>query len=197
MKFEALQPLLVELFGEALQVMPPDSFQVEESGFRLLVLTSEAQGWLRLLVPIAPEGETAGFLAQILAANFDSTQQVRYAVHQQVLWGVYHHRLDSLVEEDLRAAIAQLTTLHDQGLDVFFNSMIEAQIRQIIAASKAQGQSLAATLQTLERFYAEGMMGGLDQTAQQRGATLDAWRYQLNRLWDEVEETDFTGEILE
>ncbi len=194
MKIDALQPVLVELFGDSLEVMSPSAYQVEQPEGRLLILLSEDLTWLRLLVPMGPEGEAKPFMAQLLAANFEDTQLVRYAVYQKVLWGVFHHSLESLVEADLRAAIAQLLELNRQGLDGFFGSMIEVQIRQIIAASKSQGKTLEATLQTLERFYAEGMLGGLDQSSQQRGATLDAWRYQLNRLWDEVSASDFTGE---
>ncbi len=200
MKIKALQPVLVDLFGDTVAVMSDDAFQVEQSDFRLLVLLSADKSWLRLLLPIGPEGEARSFMTQLLTANFDDTQLVRYALQQKVLWGVFHHRLESLVEEDFRAAIAQLLELNRQGLDGFFRAMIEAQIRQIIAAAKSQGQTLAATLQTLDRFYAEGMLGGLEQSSQQRGATLDAWRSQLNRLWDEVEANDFdrdaTGEML-
>lgn len=195
MKIEALQPALVDIFGEAVAVMSDDAFQVEQPDLRLLVLLSADKSWLRLLVPIGPEGDAKAFMAQLLTANFDDTQLVRYALHQQVLWGVFHHRLESLVLEDFQAAISQLVELNRQGLDGFFGAMIEAQIRQIIAAAKSQGQTLAATLQTLERFYAEGMLGGLDQSSQQRGATLDAWRFQLNRLWDEVEASDFNREM--
>lgn len=184
---DQLRSLLVDLFGEAVSSQSPDAYQVETEAFRLLALLSEDGSWLRLLMPLAPQAEAAPFMEQLLSANFDDCQLVRYAFHQTVLWGVFHHRFASLEEADCRLAIAQLLDLNRQGLDTSFNRLIEQQIRQIIQAAKSQGQSLAATLQTLERFYAEGMLGGLDQSSQQRGATLDAWRYQLNRLWDEVE----------
>ena len=195
MKIEALRPALVDLFGESVAVMSDDAFQIEQPDLRLLVLLSADKSWLRLLVPIGPEGNARAFMAQLLTANFDDTQLVRYALHQQVLWGVFHHSLETLVEADFRAAISQLVELNRQGLDGFFGAMVEAQIRQIIAAAKAQGQTLEATLQTVERFYAEGMLGGLDQDAQQQGATVEAWRYQLNRLWDEVQASDFSPDL--
>lgn len=183
MQFDDLEPILLELFGDDLMVMSPDGFQVEQGGLRLLVLLSEDRSWLRLLVPLAPAAEAQPFLEPLLAANFDQTQWVRYALHQQVLWGVFHHGLASLVEGDFRQAIAQLLELNRQGLDGLFGDRIEGQIRQIVTAAQAQGQSLESTLQTLERFYAEGMLGGLDQSAQERETTLAAWRYQLTRLW--------------
>jgi hypothetical protein len=62
---------------------------------------------------------------------------------------------------------------------------VEVRISQIVGTAKLQGQSLEATLQTLERFYQEGLMGDMQQGASSREATLAAWRYQLERLWSE------------
>lgn len=38
-------------------------------------------------------------------------------------------------------------------------------------------------MQTLERFYAEGVMGEIDDTPEGREQVLTAWRRQLERLW--------------
>ncbi len=40
-------------------------------------------------------------------------------------------------------------------------------------------------MQSLERFYAEGMMGEINQTPEAREEVLTAWRRQLERLWNE------------
>jgi hypothetical protein len=72
-------------------------------------------------------------------------------------------------------------------LDASFNQFVEQQVRTIIRAAKQQGQSMAATMQILERFYAEGVMGDLEDDAAVRQATLDAWQRQLTRLWEEQE----------
>ncbi|MEB3359612.1 MAG: hypothetical protein VKK04_22995 [Synechococcales bacterium] len=176
---------LSDLF-DSLEVNAPESWQVESGRSRLLVLLSEDQSWLRALISIAPLQEAQPYLSQLLEANFDDTQDVRYALYQGVLWGVFQHRLESLVVQDFKGAIARLAKLRDRGLDDSFSRLAETQIRQIIQAAKQQGQSLEATLQTLERFYREGLMGELAQTADQRNAVLGAWRYQLERLWEEV-----------
>ena len=68
-----------------------------------------------------------------------------------------------------------------------FNRLVESRIRQIITAAKLQKQSLETTMQTLDRFYAEGMMGEVSQTSEQREAVLGIWKKQLERLWKEVE----------
>ena len=76
--------------------------------------------------------------------------------------------------------------LKEQGISDYFNEVIENQIRHVIIAAKLQGQTLAATLQTLERFYTKGLMGEIYMNSEYRQKTLAAWRYQLERLWSEV-----------
>ncbi len=178
---------LTELFGtETVGAIAPGSWQVETTTFRLLVMLSDDESWLRVLLPIMPASEAQPFLEQFLEANFDDTQEVRYALQQGVVWGVFQHSSGSLTAEDLRDAIARLISLYQTGLDNVFNRLIEKRIRQIIQAAKQQGQSLEATMQNLDRFYAEGLMGEIDQTAQAREEVLAVWRYQLERLWTEI-----------
>jgi hypothetical protein len=140
-----------------------------------------------VLLPIVPLQEAEPFLAQLLAANFDETQEVRYAIYDEVVWGIYHHNNGTLVNTDLASAIARLVSLHQAGLDNVFNLFIENRLRQIIQAAKRQGQSLQTTMQNLDRFYAEGLMGEINQTSEVREQVLATWRYQLERLWDEVQ----------
>ncbi|WP_375504739.1 hypothetical protein [uncultured Nostoc sp.] len=163
----------------------PGSWQVDTSAFRLLVLLSEDNTWLRVLLPIVPIQEAQPFLGQFLEANFDDTQEVRYALSEGVIWGVFQHNTSTLVSADLSNAINRLVSLHQAGLDNVFNRLIESRIRQIIQAAKQQGQSLQATMQSLERFYAEGVMGDINQTSEAREEVLTAWRRQLERLWNE------------
>ena len=176
---------LSELFGtSAVKVLAPGSWQVETPTFRLLILLSDDQSWLRVLLPIMPAQQAKPFLEQFFEANFDDTQQVRYAMHQDVLWGVFQHSCTSLVVEDFRDAIARLIALYEVGLDDAFNQLTETKIKQIVQASKQQGQSLEATMQNLERFYAEGLLGEIEQSPESRERVLTAWRGQLERLWN-------------
>ena len=171
-------------FGEKVQFSSPDAWQVETSDLRLLVLLSADQSWLRLLMPIAPIQIAQPYFSQILEANFDLTQEARYALHQDVLWGVFQYELASLTEIRFEAAISRLMGMKQEGIDPFFNSLVEQQIRQIIIAAKQQGQSLEETMQTLDRFYSEGMMGNMGNNEYQ-DQVLRAWRRQLERLWSE------------
>lgn len=185
---EEIADKLTELFGAAaVQMTEPGAWQVETPELRLLLLLSPDQSWLRVLTPIAPAGEAQPFFAQLLEANFDETQETRYALKQNVLWGVFQHNCESLTPEDLSCAIARVVFLRQQGLTSSFDRLVESQIRQIIQAAKRQGQSLEATLQTLDRFYREGLIGDLEQGSQAREQVLAAWQRQLERLWSEVE----------
>lgn len=188
MKSEEITIKLIELFGEtAVQTAQPDAWQVETPQIRLLVLLSQDQSWLRILVPIASAEEAQPFFAQILEANFDNTQETRYALNQNVLWGVFQHNFASLSLEDFSSAIARLVSLRQQGLDPSFNQLVDNRVRLIIQAAKQQGQSLEATLQTLDRFYREGLLGSLEQGAESREQVMQAWQRRLEQLWPEVE----------
>ncbi len=66
-----------------------------------------------------------------------------------------------------------------------FNQLVESRISQIVQTAKQQGQSLEATLQTLDRFYEEGILGDLEQGAESREQALKSWRRQLERMWSE------------
>ncbi|MEH2269069.1 MAG: leucine zipper domain-containing protein [Nostoc sp.] len=193
MTSEEIVGTLTELFGTSAVAalaqpvvdIAPKSWQVDTSTFRLLVLLSEDNTWLRVLLPIVPIQQAKPFLEQFLEANFDDTQEVRYALYEGVIWGVFQHNRSTLVSADLSNAISRLLSLYQAGLDNVFNRLIESRIRQIIQAAKQQGQSLQATMQSLERFYAEGLMGEMNQTSEAREEVLIAWRSQLERLWNE------------
>lgn len=185
---EEIAGTLTELFGtESVVAIASSSWQIDTPNFRLLVLLSEDQTWLRVLLPLMPIKEAEQFLTQFLEANFDETQEVRYATYDGVVWGVYQHNSGTLVSADFASAIARLIFLHKAGLNDVFNRLIENRVRQIVVAAKQQGQSLQATMQNLERFYAEGLMGEIDQTAAAREEVLAAWQYQLERLWNEID----------
>lgn len=182
-----LSTQLSQLFDDQIELLAPGSWQIDTSEFRLLVLLSDDQSWLRLLIAIAPAQNAQPFIEQLMEDNFDLTQETRYALQQDVLWGVYQHSCAGLTAEDFVSAVQRLLSLRQRGLDDCFSRLAEARVRQIIQVAKQQGQSLEATLQTLDRFYEEGMLGDMKAGAEAREQTLSAWRYQLTRLWEEME----------
>ncbi len=177
---------LTNIFGESVETPSPNSWQIETDKFRLLILISEDKHWLRILIPIAPKEDAQPFLDKLLEANFDLTLETRYAIYENLLWGVFQYNFSTLTVKDFSAAIQRLLNLKEQGISSYFNEVIENRICQVIKAAKLQGQTLEATIQTLERFYAEGLMGEIDMNSEYREKTLAAWRYQLERLWPEI-----------
>jgi hypothetical protein len=173
---EEIAGTLTELFSaEVVTSIAPGSWQIQTADFRLLVLLSEDNTWLRVLLPIMPLQEAAAFLTQFLEANFDDTQETRYAVYDGVVWGVFQHNIGTLTNADFANAIARLISLYQAGVNDVFNNLVETRIREIIKAAKQQGQSLEATMQNLDRFYAEGLLGDINQNPQGREQVLAAW----------------------
>jgi len=152
--------------------------------------------WLKLMTPIMPISEAQPFIPQMMEANFDGTQEARYAFHQDIVWGVFQYDLAAIDVPQFESAIDQLLALKADGASALFSQMVEAQVTKIIVASKKQGQSLEGTLQTLDRFYSEGMMGDMGQGGSDySNNALSAWRRQLERLWPlvNVDEADANG----
>ncbi len=182
---EDIQPFLTSRFGTILTVIDADSYQVETPEYRLLILLSAQQSWIRMLVPIAPAGEAMTFVEEFLSANFDATLEVRYALHQDILWGVWQHSMAGLTPEDFSKAIERAIELKQVGIDRAFRDFATKQVRHIVLIAKQRGDTLAQTMQTLDRFYAEGVMGDLGATEDIRKEMMSAWQSQLERLWNE------------
>jgi hypothetical protein len=183
---QEIQTLLSNRFGRSLTIPDPDSFQVDTPDYRLLAILSGQQSWLRVLVPIAPAAEAMTFVEEFLAANFTDTLEVRYALNQGVLWAVWQHSVAGLTPEDFDTALDRAIELKRVGIDSAFQDFATKQVREIIRVSKQRGNTLEQTIQTLDRFYAEGVMGDLGATEDIRQNMMAAWQSQLQRLWDEA-----------
>jgi hypothetical protein len=186
MEITQVTTLLQEIFPQdTIESNDRENWQVQNEKIRLLIILSEDKSWLRILTPIASIMEAQSLLIPLMEANFDVTREIRYALSQNVLWGVFHHNFATLTKEDFQAVILQMTSLIEKGLSDAFRQLMEQRIKQIIQAAKLQGQSKEATYKNLERFYQEGMLGDLDRDPQERADFLAAWKFQLERLWDE------------
>ncbi len=167
------------------QQLDPDSYQVDTPDYRLLIILSAEQSWVRMLVPIAPAAEAMTFVEEFLSANFDATLETRYAIHQDVLWGVWQHSVAGLTIADFSTAIEHILELKQVGIDRAFRDFATKQVREIVKIAKQRGDTLTQTMQTLDRFYAEGIMGDIGATEDTRQEMMTAWQYQLERLWNE------------
>jgi hypothetical protein len=187
METQQITSILQEIFPQdTIEENNEDNWQVQNDKVRLLIILSEDKTWLRVLTPIASLMEAESLLVPLMEANFDATQEIRYALGQDVLWGVFHHNFATLAIEDFQNVILRMINIAQTGLSEAFQQLSDRRIKQIIQASKAQGQSKEATYKSLERYYQEGMLGDLDRDSQERESFLAAWKYQLDRLWDET-----------
>ncbi len=180
---EDIQTFLTNRFGTTLKIVDTDSYQVETPDYRLLVILSAQQSWIRILVPIAPAAEAITFVEEFLSANFDATLETRYAINQGMLWGVWQHSVAGLTTEDFNTAIDRSIDLKRVGIDRAFQDFSTKQVKVIVGIAKQRGDTLAQTMQTLDRFYAEGILGDLGATEDIRTEMMAAWQYQLERLW--------------
>jgi hypothetical protein len=181
-----IQAVLTNRFGTTLKIVDADSYQVETPEYRLLVILSGQQSWVRTLVPIAPAADAMTFVEEFLSANFDTTLETRYAINQGVLWGVWQHSVAGLTTEDFNTAIDRSIDLKRVGIDRAFQDFATKQVKAIVSIAKQRGDTLAQTMQTLDRFYAEGVMGDIGATEDIRKTMMAAWQDRLERLWNEA-----------
>ncbi|WP_373538412.1 hypothetical protein [Chamaesiphon sp.] len=182
---EDIRSILTTRFDTTLKIVDADSYQIETPAYRLLVILSAEQSWVRTLIPIAPAADAMTFMEEFLAANFDDTLETRYAVQQGVLWAVWQHSVAGLTAEDFQTAIDRSIELKQVGIDRAFQNFATKQVKAIVNIAKQRGDTLEQTMQTLDRFYAEGVMGDLGATEEIRTEMMTAWQYQLERLWNE------------
>jgi hypothetical protein len=185
MKHQEIQPFLTNRFGTTLTIIDANSYQVETPEYRLMIILSGQQSWIRILIPIAPAAEAMTFVEEFLSANFDATLETRYALYENILWGVWQHSIAGLTPADFNMAIDRSIELKQVGIDRAFQDFASKQVREIARIAKQRGDTLEQTIQTLDRFYAEGVMGDLGATEEIRKEMMTAWRYQLERLWHE------------
>jgi Tir chaperone protein (CesT) family len=187
MLLQDIGPILTSMYGTQLQTVDTGLWQIETDQYRLLVLLSDDRSWLRMMIPIAPAAEAQPFLKLLMENNFDDTGEARYGLHQDALWSVFQHGLEALTQDGFLSAISQLVRLQEQGLSHCFDQYVDQQVTYIIQAAKQQGMTLEMTLQNLDRFYQEGVMGDLDSPPSERDGTLAAWQERLERLWPTID----------
>lgn len=187
---DAISATLTEFFPDAtINHTDAKTWKVHQSQarFHLLVSLSGDGQILRVFIPVASQEEAEPYHLPLLESNFNENTLVRYAVSQNLLWGVFKYPLEHLDTTVFQQVLTEMVALHQQSLSPFFNQLAEDKVREIIRAAKSQGQNIEKTMQTITRFYQEGIMGGLDQEPREQQRALLAWQYQLERLWDEEE----------
>ena len=87
----------------------PGAWAFSYRELEMMLLTDENHDRMRIISPVAAEGELLPEEMQIiLRANFDRTLDARYATWQGKLWAAFIHPLGSLTEEEARAGLEQV-----------------------------------------------------------------------------------------
>ena len=81
---------------------------------QVFVITDPIAERMRIMVPIGDaKALSEPLLTRLMQANFDSALDARYAVAQDVLWGVFIHPLTSLDEKGFVSGLAQAIAVAD------------------------------------------------------------------------------------
>ena len=81
---------------------------------QVFVITDPVAERMRIMVPIGDaKALSEPLLTRLMQANFDSALDARYAVAQDVLWGVFIHPLTSLDEKGFVSGLAQAIAVAD------------------------------------------------------------------------------------
>ena len=82
------------------------SFEIAKR--QVIVITDPIAERMRILVPVIEANKLDSImLKRLMQANFDSALDARYAVAQDLLWGVFVHPLTSLNEKDFVSGLSQ------------------------------------------------------------------------------------------
>ncbi len=115
MKIDRINTILKEIFPQGkIENQTDNSWQIVAGNIRILVLLSDDSSWLKILTPIGTQQDAKPLLEFLMGANFDSTGEARYALGQNVLWGIFQHSFESLTESDFCSAITQWLALRDR-----------------------------------------------------------------------------------
>ena len=104
---ESLNALIKSIDPEASREGNASQFMFQER--LMLVVFDEAADRMRLFSPIGPTGLLdAEKVQRMLQANFDSALDARYAVANNLVWGIFIHPLSPLDENEFASAIVQV-----------------------------------------------------------------------------------------
>ena len=123
-----------------------NSVRFKLSEREMLLVADPNADRMRVMTPIARLADLPAELPQrLLQANFDSALDARYAIANELVWGVFVHPLTSLTEADLLSGIGQTAnvaqsfgTSYSSGAFVYGGGDSQAlQLRELLDTLKA------------------------------------------------------------
>ena len=90
----------------------PGFVEFAVDGVRVYCISDPHHDRMRLIAPIVSLREVdAGLLRVLLAANYHSSLDARYAASQGIVYAAYLHPLSTLSEAELESALSQVVSL--------------------------------------------------------------------------------------
>ncbi len=90
----------------------PGSWRGAVEDMMLYVITDEMHDRMRIMIPVAPiESDDHRMLWSLLNANFDRALDAKYAIHDDMVWSTFLHRLSWLTVAALDDALSQVIML--------------------------------------------------------------------------------------
>lgn len=97
---EAIDPEAEEMDGRAWQLKVEDRIAI--------VVTDAAADRMRIMTPVAKADHLGeAMLKRLMQANYDTALDARYALAQDILWGVFIHPLSSLDDDLFLSGLGQ------------------------------------------------------------------------------------------
>lgn len=108
-------PMTAARLGELVKVVDANasnqgnSWQFVFQGRPFVMVFDEKADRMRMFTPIGPETLlTPDLMRRMLQANFDSALDARYAVANELIWGVFIHPLSPLDQDQFASAVIQI-----------------------------------------------------------------------------------------
>ena len=140
-------PMTAVRLGELILAVDEDAILDEPTwvlsleGLEVIVVYDIDADRMRIIIPIGPATDIPQEeLVRLMQANFDSALDARYAIAQDVLWGVFIHPLSELSDDEFLTALGETAnivltygTTYSSGLMIFGGGdSAEIQRRQLI-----------------------------------------------------------------
>ena len=134
-----LGELILAVDEDAVLEEPAWIFSLE--GLEVIVVYDIDADRMRIIIPIGPATDIPrDELVRLMQANFDSALDARYAIAQDMLWGVFIHPLSELSDDEFLTALGETAnivitygTTYSSGLMIFGGGdSAEIQRRQLI-----------------------------------------------------------------
>ena len=112
-KSPATRRLERHLHSIAREVYPgPGHWTVQHRNVPVLVYAHEGHERMRVVTPVVGVAElSAEDLRTLLEANYSKALDARYAIAEELVWGLFVHRLSTLTREELESALDQVVAL--------------------------------------------------------------------------------------